>query len=71
MVGKEIFHQCLINIVNNLLVTFELFAAFASINLVTASIDYKRFAKLVNLIRLMNLTELFYNEGKKAPSSNF
>lgn len=56
---------------NNLLVTFELFAAFASINLVTASIDYKRFATLVNLIQVINLNELFYKQGQKAPSSNF
>ena len=65
LVGKEIFHRCLINIVNTLLGTIELFAAFASIDLVTASIDYKRFAKFVNSMQLMNLIELFYNQGKK------
>ena len=51
LVGKEIFNRCLINIVNTLLGTIELFAAFASIDLVTASIDYKRFAKFVNFMQ--------------------
>lgn len=50
---------------NTFLGTIELFAASASIDLVTASIDYKRFAKFVNLMQLMNLMELFYNQGKK------